>query len=207
MPHAYPLMLDVTERLVVIVGGGAVAVRKVKGLLDAGAARVRVIAPEVHAEMPGAVERVAAAYEANHLDGAQLVFAATDSPAVNEQVARDATERGIWVNRSDEGAQGDFATPAKWADGEVILTVSAGSAALSAAIRDGLAAKLDRRYVKLADAMKTLRAAVRTAQPNPQKRAAIFRDLAGAEALAAVESGGVDGVRKWIRTRHPALRI
>lgn len=207
MPHAYPLMLDVTGRLVVIVGGGAVAVRKVKGLLDAGAARVRVIAPEVHAEMPAAVERVAAAYEANHLDGAQLVFAATDSPAVNEQVARDAASRGIWVNRSDEGAQGDFATPAKWADGEVILTVSAGSAALSAAIRDDLAAKLDRRYVKLADAMKTLRPAVRTAEPDPQKRAAIFRDLAGAEALAAVESGGVDGVRKWIRTRHPALRI
>ena len=103
MPHAYPLMLDVTGRLVVIVGGGPVAVRKVKGLLDAGATRVRVVAPECHASMPAGVERVVAAYDAPHLDGASLVFASTDSADVNDRVARDAAERGIWVNRSDDG--------------------------------------------------------------------------------------------------------
>src|SRR5438874_11292581 len=42
---AYPLMLDLRDRLVVIVGGGAVAARKARGLLDAGATRVRVISP------------------------------------------------------------------------------------------------------------------------------------------------------------------
>jgi siroheme synthase-like protein len=207
VPHGYPLMLDVTGRLVVVIGGGPVAVRKVKGLLDAGATRVRVVAPTFHAEMPADIERVAAAYEPGHLDGAGLAFATTDSPAVNERVARDGAERGIWVNRSDEGAQGDFSTPAKLADGEVVVTVSAGSAALSAAIRDDLAAKLDRRHVKLAEAMKTLRRAVRTSEVDPHRRAAIFRDLASADALKAVESGGVDGVREWIRTRHPTLRV
>jgi precorrin-2 dehydrogenase/sirohydrochlorin ferrochelatase len=200
-------MLDVTGRLVVIIGGGAVAVRKVKGLLEAGATRVRVVSPTFHAEMPANMERVTATYEASHLDGAQLVFAATDSSVVNEQVARDARARGLWVNRSDEAEQGDFSTPAKLIDGEVTVTVSAGSAALAAAIRDDLAAKLDRRHVKLADAMKTLRPAVRSSEADPQKRAAIFRELVSESALKALESDGMGGLHDWIRARHPALRL
>ena len=135
------------------------------------------------------------------------VAPATDAPDVNERVVRDATYRGIWVNRSDEGEQGDFATPAKLTDGEVTVTVSAGSAALAAAIRDDLAAKLDQRHVKLAEAMKTLRPAVRMSEADPQKRAAIFRELASMEALRAVESGGIDGVCRWIHTRYPQLRF
>jgi siroheme synthase-like protein len=202
-------MLDVTDRLVVIVGGGAVAVRKVKGLLEAGATHVRVVSPAFHDELPdaAAVERVYGTYEPKHLDDASLVFAVTDLPKVNERVAQDAKARGIWVNRSDEGDEGDFATPAKWAAGELIVTVSASSAALSAAIRDELADKLDRRFVKLADAMKTLRPAVRTAEADPHKRAAIFRDLASNDALAAVDVGGVDGLRDWIRGRYPGLKF
>jgi siroheme synthase-like protein len=208
VPQAYPLILDVTGRLVVIIGGGAVAVRKVKGVLEAGATRVRVVAPECHAEMPEAgVERVSASYEPSHLDGAQLVFAATDSPAVNERVVADARGRGIWVNRSDDGDGGDFATPARLRAGEVVVTVSAGSAALAAAIRDDLAAKLDPRHVKLAEAMKTLRPAVRTFEADPQRRAAIFRDLTSDGAMRAVETGGIDGLRDWIRTRYSNLRI
>ena len=207
MPHAYPLMLDVSDRLIVIVGGGAVAVRKAKGLLDAGATRVCVVSPTFHAEMPTGIKRVAASYQAGQLDGAQLVFAATDAPDVNERVVRDAQARGIWVNRSDEAEQGDFATPAKMVDGEVTVTVSAGSAALAAAIRDDLAAKLDRRHVKLAEAMKTLRPAVRMSEADPQKRAAIFRELASPEALAAANERGTEGVRDWIRARHPTLKV
>jgi precorrin-2 dehydrogenase / sirohydrochlorin ferrochelatase len=207
VPHAYPLMLDVSDRLIVIVGGGAVAVRKVKGLLDAGATRVRVVSPTFHAEMPAGIERVLASYEAGKLNDAQLVFAATDAPDVNERIVRDAQARGIWVNRSDEAEQGDFATPAKLVDGEVTVTVSAGSAALAAAIRDDLAAKLDPRHVKLAHAMKTLRRAVRMSEADPQKRAAIFRGLVTDEALAVLNERGVDGVRDWLKSRYPTLRI
>jgi precorrin-2 dehydrogenase / sirohydrochlorin ferrochelatase len=199
-------MLDVTDRLVVIIGGGAVAVRKVKGLLEAGATRVRVVSPDFHAEMPSGVERTASSYDASQLDGASLVFATTDSADVNERVARDATSRGIWVNRSDEGDKGDFATPAKLADGEVIVTVSAGSAALSAAIRDDLATKLDRRHVLLAEAMKTLRPAVRNSITDAKARAAVFRDLASNEALDVIVAGGTDRLFAWIQGRHSSLR-
>src|SRR3954467_4702123 len=77
MRFAYPLMLDVTDRPVVIVGGGAVAVRKARGLLNAGATRVTIVASEFHADLPSGVHRMAERYEPRHLEGAELVFAAT----------------------------------------------------------------------------------------------------------------------------------
>src|SRR5687768_11992217 len=89
MRFGYPLMLDLTDRPVVIVGGGEVAVRKVRGLLDAGAPRITVVATDFHADLPPTVVRVAERYEARHLDGAELVFAATDGREVNDAVVRD----------------------------------------------------------------------------------------------------------------------
>ena len=147
------MMLDVTGRTVVIIGGGAVAARKAAGVMEAGAARVRVVAPQIGADVR-ATERVAESYETRHLDGASLAFAATDSPEVNNRVVRDARARGILVNRADEGGDGaepaDFVTPAKFQEGEVIVTVSAGSAALAVAIRNDLARRIDRRHLKMA---------------------------------------------------------
>jgi len=209
---AYPLMLDVTHRLAVIIGGGAVAARKAAGLIEAGATRVRVVAPTFAPNVPERVERVTAAYEARHLDGAQLVFAATDSPAVNEQVVRDAHARGLLVNRIDDGggsgdAAGDFVVPARFKEGEVIVGVSAGSAALAVAIRDDLARRIDPRHLKMADAMRQLRPLIRDGGADAGARRAAFRDLATDEAMAALDAGGVDGLRCWIAGRHPELKL
>ena len=76
---AYPLMLDVTVRLVVIIGGGVVAVRKARGLIDAGATDLRMIAPKFREDVPQLVQKVTERFEPRHLEGAGLVFAASDS--------------------------------------------------------------------------------------------------------------------------------
>ena len=210
MPHAYPMMLDVTARLVVVVGGGAVAARKARGVLDAGGRRIRMVAKEFHHEIPGTVERIAAGYEPRHLDGAGLVFAATDSPDVNERVLRDARDRGVLVCRADadEAEPGDFSTPAKFVSGPVVVTVSAaGSPALSAKIRKELAARFDPAWAAMADAMLTLRPLVRDAAGalGADRRAQVFRDLASDEALAALAKGGRDELTAWLRRRYPEL--
>src|SRR4051794_38596804 len=101
MPQNYPLMLDVDHRLVVIVGGGVVAGRKARGLIECGASRVRCVSPTFDAGIPDGVERIVARYEPRHLDGASLAFAATDDPAVNAAVVRDGRARGVLVNRAD----------------------------------------------------------------------------------------------------------
>jgi siroheme synthase-like protein len=201
-------MLDVTERLVVIIGGGAVAVRKIKMLREAGATRVRVVAPHFHEQIPAEIERVQESYEPRHLDGSSLVYAATDSSAVNDQVVRDARTRGVLVNRLDEGSpNGDFVTPAAWRQGEVVLAVSAGSAALSIAIRDDLAAQLDDRHVRMSQVMAEMRPKIRDSGLGPQKRSAIFRDLATDDALDALAQRGERGLHAWLAARYPELKL
>jgi len=210
--HAYPLMLDVTDRLVVIIGGGAVAVRKADGLLAAGATRVRVVSPMFHTEMPvdpQRVERIAAAYEPRHLDGAALVFAATDLPAVNAAVVRDARARGVIVNRADadEAGDSDFATPAVHRDGALTITVSAaGNPAVAARIRDEIREDLDARWVALAEAMRSLRPAILAAGLAPDARRELFRALATDEAADIVMRGGADGLRRWVEA-HADVKL
>lgn len=208
MPYEYPLLLDVTQRLVVIIGGGAVAARKAAGVQAAGGKRIRCVALDFHAEIPPQAERIADAYKPEHLDGAAFVFAATDQPAVNEAVVRDCRARGILVNRADadEAEPGDFVTPAKFAEGAVMVTVSAGSPALSAALRDSIAQSLDRRYIRMADAMQELRPLIRSTPGLTQtRRAEIFRALAGGNALAELEAGGMSALRSWLSRNFAEL--
>jgi siroheme synthase-like protein len=205
VPDAYPIMLDLTDRLVVIVGGGAVAVRKAVGVIECGATRVRCVAPKIDAQMPATVERVGVAYDVSHLDGAGLAFAATDDPAVNAAVVRDARARGVPVNRADSGEPGgDFATPARLKRGGVIFTVSAGSAALSAFIRDRVGRRWDPRWTRMADAMRRIRPDVVARQDiKPRRRRQVFRALASYEAMNVLTQSGEDALRTWLAVRFP----
>ena len=206
--YGYPILLDVSEQTIVIIGGGAVAARKARGLLEAGATRLRCVALEFCEDLPREVERVSAAYQPAHLDGAILIFAATDRPEVNERVVRDAHARNVLVSRADadEGEPGDFATPAKFQRGEVILSVLAGSPALSVFIRDQLAERFEVRWEKMADVTRELRSMVRARQPRADERRRIFYELASPEAFAVLDRNGADGLRRWLLERHPELR-
>jgi siroheme synthase-like protein len=200
-------MLDVTGRLVVIIGGGGVASRKARGVLEAGATRVRMVAPAFADGVPDAVERVTTTYEPAHLDGAGLVFAATDSAEVNDAVLRDARARNVLACRADadDDQPGDFVTPAKLVRGSVVLTVSAGSAALAARVRDGVGERFDPAWAAMAEAMTTLRPLVRSSALDQRRRAAVFRELASPEAFVALRDGGVERLTEWITARFPEL--
>jgi precorrin-2 dehydrogenase/sirohydrochlorin ferrochelatase len=207
MSAAYPLLLDVTGRMIVIIGGGAVAARKARGLLEAGAGRIRCVAPEFCTELPTQIERVEQTYRPEHLDGAALVFAATDSPEINQAVVRDARTRNLLVNRADadEEEPGDFTAPAPLRRGMVTIAVSAGSPALAALIRDRLNGLFDPRWQQMADAMRQLRPLVKSAGLDIAARRRIFQELASEEALDAA-AGGSQAVREWLLGRHPELR-
>ena len=208
MRHAYPILLDVTDRPVVIVGGGAVAVRKAWGVIEAGATRIRCVSPAFDPGIPKAVERVEEPYESRHLDGAGLVFAATDLAAVNDAVVRDARARGVLVSRVDaieeEVERGDFITPARFNEAGVIVAVAAGSPALGVLIRNGLAQRWDKRWSRMADAMQTLRPMIlKLREVHVRRRQQIFRELSTPEALEVLESQGIDGLKSWLASRFP----
>jgi precorrin-2 dehydrogenase / sirohydrochlorin ferrochelatase len=205
--RAYPINLDVTGRTILIVGGGLVAARKARGLIEAGAGRVRCVAPAFCDELPAQVDRVRGAYCPDHLNGATLVFAATDRAEVNEAVVRDAHARNLLVNRADvnEEEPGDFAVPASFCTGEVTVAASAGSPALAAMIRDRLECLFDPRWSQMAQAMQELRPWVKAAGVDIATRRAIFCELASEEALCQLANRGAEGLREWLLDRHPEL--
>ena len=202
------MLLDVSDRLVVIIGGGGVASRKATGLIEAGAKRVRAVSPTFVPQMPSGVERVEARYEPRHLDGAALVFAATDSAEVNETVVKECRARGVWVNRADadEDQPADFSTPARWKEGNLLLTVSTGgSPALAAAVRDWVAEHLPKGLVRMAGAMELIRPTVLNSGLSIEERRTIFRALATPEAVEALETEGMDGLVRWLGRRWPGV--
>src|SRR6516165_4791561 len=108
----FPLLLNLTGRLAVVVGGGPVGRRKARALLEGGAAvRLVCLEPRPAAEQNPGLHWVTAAYDAGCLAGAALVVAAA-TPEVNRLVIADARARGLWVNAATEPEEGDCFLPA-----------------------------------------------------------------------------------------------
>ncbi len=202
LSRGYPILLDLTGRRVVVVGGGGVAGRKAAGVISAGAADVTAVAPAFRADFPEGVRRVVKPYDSADLDGADLVFAATGSAAVNDAVVRDARARRAWASHAGDGSAGDFVTPARLDRGPVTVTVSAGSAALAVLVRDRLGERFDPAWAAMAEAMAALRPRLRAGPDGPARRAAL-RDLATDEACGVLDERGIDGLLTWIEHRHP----
>ena len=118
-----------------VVGGGAVAVRKARKLFQAGA-DVVVVSPEVLPELEDmSVEVHERPYEHGDLEGADLAFVATDSREVNAAVAREARARGVRSNVADRPTEGDFAVPSTLRRGGLQVAVSTGGASPTLARR------------------------------------------------------------------------
>ena len=165
----YPVLLDLAARRCVMVGGGLVAERRVDGLLAAGA-HVIVIAPRLTPALAalsaeGRIEHEPRGYRDGDLAGADLAFVATDAGEVNTAVAREARERGIWINAADDPARCTFILPALVRRGDLTVAVATGgsSPALARAIREELEAYLTDDYATLAAIAAEARREVRAA--------------------------------------------
>jgi uroporphyrin-III C-methyltransferase/precorrin-2 dehydrogenase/sirohydrochlorin ferrochelatase len=140
---SYPVALELTGRRVVVVGGGTVAARRARGLLDAGA-DVLLIAPRVSPEVDRlGVAVIRRGYQDGDLAQAWLVQACTDDPAVNAAVAAEAESLRIPCVRADLAAGGSARTPAVARSGPVTVAVTAGDPATSREISAAVAALLD----------------------------------------------------------------
>ena len=189
---AYPMILTLTGRPALVVGGGRVALRKARDLADAGAA-VRVVAPEFLSDFAadGRFECVRAAYAAGHVAGAAVVVAATDDEAVNARVAADARAAGALVNVVDRPALCDFIVPAQVTRGDLIVAVSTGGAApsLSRRLRERLEREFGPEYAAYLAAMRRVRERLKTDALAPDLRRRLFERLSEDDILAAARDG------------------
>ena len=197
MPRYYPMNLDVSRRLCVVIGGGGVATRRVLGLLDAGA-RVRVVSPEISPELKaraeaGELEHLAAPYSAASLSGAALIFIATNRPDVNAQARTDAQALGILVNAADAAETGDFVVPAVLRRGDLLISVATGGAtpAFAAEIRRELETRFGPEYADYVELLGRMRDYIKETQPSEAKRRAAHSRLLAIEndLLALLREG------------------
>lgn len=139
--NLFSIELNLEGRNVLVVGGGRIALRKVKTLLPTGA-RITVVAPQFDPEFKSldssttpngsaqndtltSVTLINRPYEPLDLRGVFMVFICTDQPAVNAQVSNDAHARRILVNNACDYLDGDFIVPARMDFGEnIAVTVS-----------------------------------------------------------------------------------
>ncbi|HYH78433.1 MAG TPA: bifunctional precorrin-2 dehydrogenase/sirohydrochlorin ferrochelatase [Longimicrobium sp.] len=176
MSGRYPVMLDVSRLRVLVVGGGEVALRKVRGVIDAGG-KPSVLSPTVVPEL----ERLVAQhgldwrsrrYEDGDVRGFTLVFAATDVPEVNDAVAREAEAAGALVNAADDGADSTFHVPAVIRRADVVVALSTGGASplLSRRLRERLEAVVTPALGRTATRLADVRDRVRQRWPADEAR-------------------------------------
>jgi len=202
----FPLFADLNQRLVLVVGGGAVAARKAHALLDAGA-RVRVGAPELNPDLAalardGAVTHLQGRFEDDWLEGAWLVVAATDDAAVNAQVAAAAAARRILANVVDDPALSSFQVPSIVDRSPLIVAISSSGVApvLARRLRERIESLFDHTLGPLAELAARYRARIRERRPDLGARrrfydslmdgpvAALLRQARPAQAEQALEA-------------------
>jgi precorrin-2 dehydrogenase/sirohydrochlorin ferrochelatase len=159
----YPLFLNLQGKKCIVVGGGDVAFRKVRALVDCGA-KVAVVSPTLNADLTqlakaGTIHLVSREYEARDLKDAAFIIAATDRGKVNQKIAKEARKQGLLVNVVDHPDGSDFIIPSLIRRGDLILAVSTSgtSPALAKKIRAKLEQIFGEEYVPLLSVIKEVR--------------------------------------------------
>jgi precorrin-2 dehydrogenase len=179
----YIACLKLKGRRCLVVGGGAVALEKVRGLLECGA-RVTVVAPRIEAELLDLpVRLVEGRYRTEDLEGHFLVVAATDDTDLNRRVFADAEARGMLCNVVDVPELCSFILPAVHRQGPLAVAVSTGGAspALAKRLRDDIARVVGPEHAALAERLRALRPWAKENLPTYAERRDFFDDLVAKE--------------------------
>ncbi|MBD1554081.1 siroheme synthase CysG [Pseudomonas typographi] len=178
-----PLFHKLAGHQVLVVGGGDIALRKSRLLVDAGA-RLRVVAPYIDSQLAALLaahdgQALAREYQGNDQDGCQLVIAATDDTLLNAQVSAEAHRRGVPVNVVDAPALCSVIFPAIVDRSPLVVAVSSGGDApvLARLIRARLEAWIPPRYGELAGLAAKFRDKVKQLYPNVNQRRAFWEEV------------------------------
>jgi uroporphyrin-III C-methyltransferase/precorrin-2 dehydrogenase/sirohydrochlorin ferrochelatase len=217
----YPVLLDLTDRECVVVGGGTIAEGKIGPLVAAGA-RVTVLAPVLTPVLAvqhraGRFAHVARDYRQGDLAGAFLVIAATDDAEVNHAVHAEAVAAGALINVVDDPPYCGFILPSVMRRGDLTVAVSSAghSPALAVRIRERFERELGDEYGRFLELAAEIRTPLARAIPDFERRKSIWYRLVDSDVLALLRAGdearardriaGITGLPGF--TGHPEGRI
>jgi uroporphyrin-III C-methyltransferase / precorrin-2 dehydrogenase / sirohydrochlorin ferrochelatase len=209
----FPLFADLHGQRVLVVGGGEVAERKVRLLLEAGA-RVELVAPELtdwlQQRLPAAIDVVrrrngegtvdwlALAFDPAQLAGTTLVVAATSDPAVNARVAATARERHVLANVVDDAELSSFIVPAIVDRSPLVIAISSGGVApvLARHVRERLESLLDESLGTLAGLLQRWRERIKLALPDLAARRRFYTAVVRGPVAASLRRRQADAAEQ-----------
>jgi precorrin-2 dehydrogenase/sirohydrochlorin ferrochelatase len=204
-PMFYPVYLNLKNKRVVVIGGGAVAERKVESLLGTEAF-IKVVSPEVTPRLDalaaaGQIQLQRRAYTTGDCEGVALVFSATDDAAVSRAVFDDATEAGALVNTADKPALCDFIMPAVVRRGDIAVAVSTGgtSPSLAAQLRDKIATLIGPEYAQLAELLAAVRPEIQRRISDEEQRKALHYRILNSDIMERLSLNDREGAERRLK--------
>jgi precorrin-2 dehydrogenase len=201
----YPVFLNLKNKRIVVIGGGAVAERKVESLLGTGASIV-LISPEVTARLDSLAKKnriqlQRRAYAPGDCAGAALVFSATDDADVSSAVFQEAKQGGTLVNTADQPSLCDFIMPAVVRRGDVAISISTGgtSPGLASQLRRKIGRIIGPEYAKLTELLSRARPEIRRQIPDSAERKALHYRILNSDILDLLRGDDLAGAERRLR--------
>lgn len=201
----YPIFLDIRAKRCVVIGGGEVAWRKARRLLDCGAL-VTVVSRQLgdglqELKRDGLVHHIATDYHPAVLDGAFMAMGATDRDEINETVAHDAKQRGILVNIADYPERGNFILPSLVRQGDLVAAISTGgkSPALARRIKEDLSLQFGPEYSILLNILGDIRNEIIARSQGATENKKIFARLVSSPLLDQIRQKDYAGAARTIQ--------
>lgn len=201
----YPVFLNLAGKRIVIIGGGSVSERRVLSLLRCGAL-VTVVSPEVTPRLQSLADSNAIvlhrrSYLCGDCAGAFLIFCATNDPAVQTAVWKEAHRSGTLVNTADEPDRCDFIMPAVVEQGDLTIAISTNgkSPALAAHLRRRFSRLIGPEYGELLRRMVEIRAEIRQRVSDFEHRKELHYRIIASGVLRLLRRGQRADAERLIR--------
>ncbi len=205
MSQYYPMMVDLAGRRCLVVGGGPVAERKVRALVEAGA-EVVVVSPTLNPGLKGLkregrIVHRPRRYRVGDLAGSFLVFGATGDPEVNGRLADEAKAAGVLANLADSPASSAFLVPATLRRGDLVIAISTegNSPALARKIKEDLESVYGEEYAELLKVLEQVRERAMREVVDPARRRTLFERAIESDLLRLIRTGDAAGVEKTVK--------
>jgi precorrin-2 dehydrogenase/sirohydrochlorin ferrochelatase len=200
----YPLMLDITEKPCLIVGGGMVAQRKAESLIEAGAV-VTVVSPACTEQLEqwersGRVSIIRNRFSTGMavMREALLVFAATDQTEINTEVRLEAEALGKLVTVADDTQHSRFIVPAVVRRGKLLIAVSTAGAspAVAKRVKQELEISYGEEYETYLELLQQLRLLIKAKVKDTAERQDLFKAILEWNLLPWIKAGGFGALAK-----------
>jgi precorrin-2 dehydrogenase / sirohydrochlorin ferrochelatase len=202
----YPVLLDLSGKKAVVIGGGKVGQRKIETLLEYGAA-VHVISRDLTPDLQrllksGDIKLLAEEFDESLILDAFLVVIATNDMTLNRRISLIAREKNILVNAVDQPEECSFIVPSVIKRGDLLIAVSTSgkSPALARKVREGLEDKFGDEYGYFLKIMGKIRKELISGSMPEAERTRIFHDLVDSPVLELLRTMDMSAIASELGT-------